>query len=66
MQRVSGFVLWPRDYSGINKGWAGNIDEILPPPLLCSALRLFSNKAGGRDDMQLEICQRKNHACIHD
>lgn len=50
-QRVSGFVLWPRDYSGINKGWAGNIDEIPPPPL-CLALWLFSNQAGGRDDMQ--------------
>lgn len=35
MQSVSGFVLWPRDYSAINKGWAGNIEEI-PPPLLCS------------------------------
>lgn len=58
MQRVSGFVLWPRDYSGINKGWAGNIDEI-PPPLLCSVLWLFSNKAGDRDDMQQEICQGK-------
>lgn len=57
-QRVSGFVLWPRDYSGINKGWAGNIDEIPPPPL-GFALWLFSNKAGGRDDMQQEICQHK-------
>lgn len=37
MQRVSGFVLWPRDYAAINKGWAGNKAEI-PPPLLCSAL----------------------------
>lgn len=50
-QRVSGFVLWPCDYSGINKGWAGNIDEI-PPPLFC-------NKARGRDDTQYEICQHK-------
>lgn len=57
-QRVSGFVLWPRDYSGINKGWAGNTDEIPPPPL-CLALWLFSNQAGGRDDMQKEICQRE-------
>lgn len=57
-QRVSGFVLWPRDYSGINKGWAGNIDEIPPPPL-SFALWLFSNKAGGRGDMQQEICQHK-------
>lgn len=55
MQRVSGFVLWPRDYSGINKGWAGNIDEIPPPPL-CFALWLFSNKAADRDDMQQEMC----------
>ena len=58
MQRVSGFVLWPRDYSGINKGWAGNIDEI-PPPLLCFALWLFSNKAADRDDMQQEMCQHE-------
>lgn len=59
MQRVSGFVLWPCDYSAINKGWAGNIDEI-PPPLLCSALWLFSNMAWDRDDMQLKICERKS------
>lgn len=59
MQRVSGFVLWPRDYSAINKGWAGNIDEI-PPPQFSSALCLFSNKKWDRDDMQLEICQRKS------
>lgn len=65
MQRVSGFVLWPRDYSGINKGWEGNIDEI-PPPLLCCALWLFSNKARDRNDMELQICQRQNNACIHD
>ena len=43
-QGVSGFVLWPRDYSGINKGWAGNIDEI-PPPLTRFAPLLFSNEA---------------------
>lgn len=55
-QGVSGFVLWPRDYSGINKGWAGNIDEI-PPPLTRFALLLFSNEAGGRDVMLQEICQ---------
>lgn len=58
MQRVSGFVLWPRDYSGINKGWAGNIDEIPPPPL-CFALWLFSNKAADRDDTQQEMCQHE-------
>lgn len=65
MQRVSGFVLWPCDYSGINKGWAGNIDEI-PPPLLGFALWLFSNQAGDRDDMQLQICRHTNKAWVHE
>lgn len=55
-QRVSGFVLWPCDYSGINKGWAGNTDEI-SLCLLYFALWLFSNKAGDGNDMQQRICQ---------
>lgn len=36
------------DYCGINKGWAGNIEEI-SPPLLRSAVWLFSNMAERRD-----------------
>lgn len=56
MQRVSGFVPWPCDYSAINKGWEGNIDEI-PPPMLSTALWLFSIEAGYRDDTQRETCQ---------
>lgn len=59
MQRVSGFVLWPRDYSGINKGWAGNMEEIPPPLLCCLAIRQEAEMTCSKKHVSVKPCRFK-------